>query len=138
MSDLPIAPGAAGPAVALLLLLSFAGGCGRPSRGVEAASVIRGKVGNIIAVDSEHGELNGVFGPRIIYDLYLEAPGASPDAYVLWVTRETLVYEAQGDEFKQVSFNVLKGGEEVEAHVGELDRSGYRPGAYAVKIVILK
>jgi hypothetical protein len=33
-------------------------------------SIVRGKISRLIHVDSEHGDLNGVFSPKIVYDLY--------------------------------------------------------------------
>lgn len=130
-------PQAVRRAAAVLLLLCAASGCGRMHAAPTEAAVFIGEVASIIKVDSEHGELNGVVGPEIVYDLYLSVPGADSDSYQLWVTRDTLVYKQLGGSLKQVPFDTLRGGEQVRAHVGEIDRRGSRPGAYAVSIVIL-
>lgn len=138
MSETPAEPGNVRRVAAVLLLLCAASGCGRMYTAPGAAAVFIGEVGRIIRVDSEHGALNGVVGPEIVYDLYLKVPGADPDGYQLWVTRDTPVYKQQGGGLRQVPFDTLRGGEEVQVHVSEIDRQGYRPGAYALRIVILK
>jgi hypothetical protein len=56
---------------------------------------------------------------------------------VLWVTRETKVYN-QHDVFKPIPFAEVKVGAKVRAHVGEIGKSGSLSGAYAVKLIIFE
>ncbi|HEY9404818.1 MAG TPA: hypothetical protein VIQ24_19330 [Pyrinomonadaceae bacterium] len=101
------------------------------------AAVIEGTLSQFIRVDSEHGSFNGVFDEEIIYDAYLHEPYRNYDNFVLWITRDTKVYEEQ-DESKPVPFTELKRGAKVRAHVGEVDKRGDRPAAYAIKLIIFK
>lgn len=117
--------------------LILSGGCRLLEAKPEEAAVLEGTLSQFIRVDSEHGSFNGVFSEEIIYDAYLRMPNLKYDEFVLWMTRDTEVYK-QPDNFKRVPFNELKGGERVQAHVSEIDKRGYRPAAYAIKITILK
>jgi hypothetical protein len=123
---------------ALLTLMYSLSGCGSFHAKVKEVAVIEGIVGGIIKVDSEHGAANGVLSPEIIYDLYLHAPNAGSGELELWVTRDTAVYEQQQNNLEPTPFATLKDGEKVQAHVGAVDKSGSRPRAYVVTIIILK
>jgi hypothetical protein len=121
----------------ILVLLLLSSGCNLLKAKPKEAAVIEGTLSQFIRVDSEHGSFNGVFDEEIIYDAYVSVPYASYDKFVLWITRDTQVYDQQ-DNSKSIPFTELKGGEKVRAHVGEIDKQGSLPGAYAIKIIIFK
>ena len=124
-------------AIILSALLTSLSGCALIKPETKEAAVIEGTLWQSIKVDSEHGLFDGVFSEEIIYDAYLNIPYSLDDKFVLWVTRETKVYN-QHDVFKPIPFEEVKGGAKVRAHVGEIDKSGSLPGAYAVKLIIFE
>ena len=120
-------------AVSLTFFLPMNAGC-RSS--TSKSEVLRGKVAGVIRVDSEHGVLNGVFTPKIIFDVYLDVNQRNQNTVKILVTEKTEVYQ-QERELQNVSVDSLKGGQDIEATVGEFDKHRY-PEATASKVVILE
>src|SRR5260370_4345285 len=121
--------------VAWLILAALAHGACRSSQKNE---VVRGKIAQLTLVDSEHGDLNGVFSPKIIYDLYLDVKSSEFKTLKLLVTEKTEVYENTGDGIQRVSVYSFRGGDELEATVSNINKSDRYPSATAIKAVILK
>lgn len=104
-----------------------------PSRTPSEAAVIEATFSNFISVDSEHGELNGVLRPEIVYDVYVDMPDRRE--FVLWATPDTGFYRQRGGGLDKVSVTDFGSGTKVRAHIGEINYSGYRPSAYVLKLV---
>src|SRR5712692_6738638 len=84
--------------------------------------VVRGKIAQVTVVDSEHGDLNGVFSPKIIYDLYLDVNSSQFKTLKLLVTEKTQVYERSNNGLERVAIDSLRGADELEATVSNIDK----------------
>jgi hypothetical protein len=124
-----------GYAVWLTLALLMNAGC---RSGTSKIEVLHGRVARVIRVDSEHGALNGVFSPKIIFDVYLDVNEPNQNTVKLLLTEKTQVYEQKREQLENVPVDSLKGGEDIEASVGDFDKRYKYPETTASKIVILK
>ena len=84
--------------------------------------------------------MNGVFSPKIIYDLYVNVENSELKTVKILITEKTQVFEQRDNELQQVTIGDFRraGGNELEATVGDIDKRYRYPEAIAVKLVILK
>lgn len=116
------------------------GACHSSGTSAQKNESLHGRIAQITLVDSEHGDLNGVFSPKIIYDLYVDVEKSELKTVKILVTEETQVFEQRDSKLQQVAIGDFRpaGGNELEATVGDIDKRYRYPEAIAVKLVILK
>jgi hypothetical protein len=116
------------------------GACHSSGTSAPKNELLHGRIAQITLVDSEHGDLNGVFSPKIIYDLYVNVENSELKTVKVLVTEKTHVFEQRDRELQQVAIGDFRpaGGNELEATVGDIDKRYRCPEAIAVKLVILK
>ena len=85
--------------------------------------LLHGRIAQITLVDSEHGALNGVFSPKIIYDLYVDVENSELKTVRILVTKKTQVFEQRDNDLRQVAVDTFRpaGGNELEATVGAIE-----------------
>jgi len=116
------------------------GACHSSRTSAQKNELLHGRIAQITLVESEHGDLNGVFSPKIIYDLYVNVEKSELKTVKILVTEKTQVFEQRDSELRQVTIGEFRpaGGNELEATVGDIDKRYRYPEAIAVKLVILK
>lgn len=116
------------------------GACYSSGASAQKNQLLRGRIAQLTLVDSEHGSLNGVFSPKIIYDLYVNVENSELKTVKILVTEKTQVFEQRDSNLQQVTIGDFRpaGGNELEATVREIDKRYRHPETIAVKLVILK
>ena len=127
-----------------VILVGFAvlvhGACHSSGTYAQKNELLHGRIAQITLVDSEHGSLNGVLSPKIIYDLYVDVENSELKTVKILVTEKTQVFEQRDNDLPQLAIDTFRpaGGNELEATVGAIDKRYRYPEATAVKLVIRK
>ena len=123
----------------VIFALAAHGACRSSKTVAEKSAILHGTIARLIHVDSEHGDLNGVFSPKVVYDLYLDVKSSEFKKVKLLVTEKTEVREQMPNgNLQKVDIDSFRGGDELEATVSNTDSRYTYPEATATKIVILQ
>ena len=125
--------------VAWVVLAVLAHGACRSSGPVgQKNEVVRGKIAQLTLVDSEHGDLNGVFSPKIIYDPHVDVKNSEFKRLKLLVTEKTEVYENTSNGLQRVAIDSFRGGDELEVTISNIDKRYLYPECATTRIIILQ
>lgn len=99
---------------------------------------VQGSVYQFISVDSEFGQLNGIFSPKILYHTNIvDTDNKDLDKADLLITERTSLYIREGENLRQVSLETIGEAARIQANVYKSRQGFDYLQVTATKIVIL-